>query len=58
MKELSAIGIGCVVVGSVRMMYEEFARNALEQAVKYFEYKSCWDVQNDPSAYDFFESIL
>ncbi len=58
MRELSAIGIGCVVVGSVRMMYEEFTKTTLEQAVDYFEYKSCWDVENDPSAYTFFESIL
>jgi Cdc6-like AAA superfamily ATPase len=58
MKEISAIGIGCVVVGSVRIMYEEFIKSTLEQAVDYFEYKSCWDVENDPSAYAFFESIL
>jgi intracellular sulfur oxidation DsrE/DsrF family protein len=58
MQELSAIGIGSVVVGSVRIMYEEFTRSTLEQSVDYFEYKSCWDVENDPSAYAFFESIL
>jgi Cdc6-like AAA superfamily ATPase len=58
MRELSAIGIGSVVVGSVRIMYEEFTRSTLEQSVDYFEYKSCWDVENDPSAYAFFESIL
>jgi hypothetical protein len=58
MKEVSAIGIGCIVVGSVRIMYEEFIKSTLEQAVDYFEYKSCWDVENDPSAYAFFESIL
>jgi hypothetical protein len=58
MEELSAIGIGSVVVGSVRIMYEEFTRSTLEQSVDYFEYKSCWDVENDPSAYAFFESIL
>jgi hypothetical protein len=58
MREISEIGIGCVVVGSVRIMYEEFTKNTLEQAVDYFEYKSCWDVENDPSAYAFFESIL
>ncbi len=58
MREISSIGIGCIVVGSVRIMYEEFTKIALEQAVDYFEYKSCWDVENDPSAYTFFESIL
>jgi hypothetical protein len=58
MKELSAIGIASVVVGSVRIMYEEFTRSTLEQSVDYFEYKSCWDVENDSSAYAFFESIL
>ncbi len=58
MRELSAIGIGSIAVGSVRIMYEEFTRNTLEQSVDYFEYKSCWDVGNDPSAYAFFESIL
>jgi hypothetical protein len=58
MKELSEIGIGSVVVGSVRIMYEEFVKSTLEQSVDYFEYKSCWDVENDPSAYAFFESIL
>ncbi len=58
MNELSAIGIGSIAVGSVRIMYEEFIRDNLEQSVDYFEYKSCWDVENDPSAYAFFESIL
>jgi hypothetical protein len=58
MNELSTIGIASVVVGSVRIMYEEFTKSTLEQSVDYFEYKSCWDVENDPSAYAFFESIL
>jgi hypothetical protein len=58
MRELSAIGIGSVVVGSVRIMYEEFIRSTLEQSIDYFEYKSCWDVENDPNARAFFESIL
>jgi Cdc6-like AAA superfamily ATPase len=58
MRKISAIGIGCVVVGSVRIMHEEFTRSTLEQSIDYFEYKSCWDVENDSSAYDFFESIL
>jgi hypothetical protein len=58
MQELSGIGISSVVVGSVRIMYEEFIRSTLEQSVDYFEYKSCWDVENDLSAYPFFESII
>jgi Cdc6-like AAA superfamily ATPase len=57
MRDLSAMGIGCVVVGSARALYEEY-KNTLEQAVDYLGYQSCLDVENDQAAYDFFVSIL
>ncbi len=57
MRDISAMGIGCVVVGSTRALYEEY-KNTFEQAVDYLGYQSCLDVENDRDARDFFTSIL
>jgi hypothetical protein len=56
-QEISAIGIGCVMVGSARALYEKY-QEILEQAIDYVGYQSCFDVENDEAAYDFFRSIL
>jgi hypothetical protein len=56
-QEISAIGIGCVMVGSARDLYGEY-QEVLEQAIDYVGYQSCFDVENDEPAYDFFRSIL
>jgi hypothetical protein len=56
-QEISAIGIGCVMVGSARALYEKY-QEILEQAIDYVGYQSCFDVENDKAAYDFFRSIL
>jgi hypothetical protein len=57
MREISAIGISCVVVGSIKILHEEY-RDILEQAVDYLDYQSCWDVANDNNARTFFELVL
>jgi hypothetical protein len=57
MREISAIGISCVVVGSVKILHEEY-RDILEQAVDYLDYQSCWDVANDKDARNFFGLVL
>jgi Cdc6-like AAA superfamily ATPase len=57
MRDISAMGIGCVVVGSARALYEEY-KNTFEQAVDYLGYQSCLDIENDRAARDFFVSIL
>jgi hypothetical protein len=56
-QEISSIGIGCVMVGSARALYEKY-QEILEQAIDYVGYQSCFDVENDEAAYDFFRSIL
>jgi hypothetical protein len=56
-QEMSMIGIGCVMVGSARALYEKY-QEILEQAIDYVGYQSCFDVENDEAAYDFFRSIL
>ncbi len=57
MREISDIGISCVVVGSVKILHEEY-RDVLARAVGYLEYQSCWDVVNDKDAHTFFELVL
>lgn len=57
MRELSNIGIGCVLIGSAFTLYEEY-KNMVLQSVDYVGYQSCFDVEQDDSAYEFFESII
>jgi hypothetical protein len=57
MRELAKIGIGCVLVGSVLTLYEEY-KSMVEQSLDYIGYQSCFDVEKDHSAYAFFESII
>lgn len=56
-QELSSIGIGVVLVGPLRALYDQ-SSDGLEQAVNYFDYRSCYDVDNDSEAYQFFENII
>ncbi len=57
LRDLSSIGIGIVLVGPLRALYSE-CRDTLEQAVNYFDYQSCFDVENDIDSQKFFESII
>ncbi len=57
LQDLSSAGVGVVLVGSLRALYDE-PRDVLEQAVNYFDYQSCFDIENDADAYTFFEQIL
>jgi len=57
LQDLSSVGVGLVIVGPLRALYDEY-RDALEQEVSYFDYQSCFDVQDDADAYTFFEKII
>jgi hypothetical protein len=57
LREMSSMGIGSVIVGSARTLYEEL-RDTLEKSMDYIYLQSCLDVQNDREAHDFFASIL
>lgn len=57
LQELSSVGLGIVLVGPLRILYDEY-RDTLEQAANYFDYQSCFDIKNDPDTYTFFEGIL
>lgn len=57
LQDLSSIGIGIVLVASLRALYDQY-RHTLEQAVNYFDYQSCFDVEDDADAYSFFEKII
>ncbi|NJN92213.1 MAG: hypothetical protein HC878_18845 [Leptolyngbyaceae cyanobacterium SL_5_14] len=52
LQNLSSIGVGIVLVGPLRALYDEY-RDTLEQAVTYFDYQSCFDIENDPDAHVF-----
>jgi hypothetical protein len=54
---ISLAGIGIVLVGPLLASYGSY-RDIIEQAVNSFNYQSCFDVDNDPDACAFFESIL
>lgn len=54
---ISLAGIGIVLVGPLLASYGSY-RDIIEQAVNSFSYQSCFDVDNDPDACAFFESIL
>jgi hypothetical protein len=54
---ISSAGIGIVLVGPLLASYGSY-RDIIEQAVNSFSYQSCFDVDNDPDAGAFFESIL
>jgi hypothetical protein len=54
---ISLAGIGIVLVGPLLAAYGSY-RDIIEQAVNSFSYQSCFDVDNDPDACAFFESIL
>ncbi len=56
-QDLSSIGIGLVLVAPLRALYDD-CRDALEQAVNYFDYQSCFNIEDDPEAHVFFEKIL
>lgn len=56
-KELSNMGIGCVLIGSALTLYEKH-KSMIEQSVDYVGYQSCFDVEQDNNAYAFFESII
>ncbi|MDB9512290.1 hypothetical protein PN499_13945 [Kamptonema animale CS-326] len=56
LQNLSSIGIGLVIVGHLRAFYDN--QELLKQAVNYFDYRSCFDVEDDADAYSFFEKII
>lgn len=56
-QDLSSIGIGLVLVAPLRALYDD-CRDTLEQAVNYFDYQSCFNIEDDPEAHVFFEKIL
>lgn len=57
LRDLSSVGIGIVLVSPLRALYSEY-RDTLEQAVNYFDYQSCFDVENDTDSQKFFESVI
>jgi Cdc6-like AAA superfamily ATPase len=57
LREMSLIGIGSVVIGSARTLYEEL-KDTIEKSVDFIYLQSCLDIQNDREAHDFFTSIL
>lgn len=57
LQDLSSAGLGIVLVGSLHTLYNERG-STIAQAVNYFDYQACFDVENDPDARIFFESIL
>jgi hypothetical protein len=54
---ISASGIGVVVVAPLLTAYSQY-RDIIEPAVNYTSYQPCFDLENDPDAHNFFESIL
>ncbi|MBW4618717.1 MAG: hypothetical protein KME17_04930 [Cyanosarcina radialis HA8281-LM2] len=56
-QDLLSLGVGIVLVGPLRALYGEY-RDTIEQAVNYFDYRSCFDVKNDSDSYTFFEKII
>jgi hypothetical protein len=63
MRELSNMGIGCVLIGSIFTLHEEYKnheeyKSMVLQSVDYIGYQSCFDVEQDEDAYKFFESII
>ncbi len=57
LQNLSSVGVGLILVGPLRALYDEY-RDTLERAVNYFDYQSCFDVQDDADAYSFFKKII
>ncbi|MGJ5675804.1 MAG: hypothetical protein ACR9NN_19665 [Nostochopsis sp.] len=56
-KAISIANIGLVLIGSLTSLYSNYS-DTLENYLDYFYYQPCFDVENDPEAYMFFEKIL
>ncbi len=56
-QHISAAGIGVVLVGPLLAAYSQY-RDIIEPAVNYTTYQSCFDLENDPEAYTFFNKVL
>jgi hypothetical protein len=54
---ISATEIGVVLVGPLVAAYSQY-RDIIEPVVNYTSYQSCFDLENDPEAYSFFENII
>jgi hypothetical protein len=54
---ISASGIGIVLVGPLLAAYSQY-RDIIEPAVNYTSYQSCFDLEKDPEAREFFEEII
>lgn len=56
-KAISENNVGVVIVGSLSSIYR-YNNNPIENSLDYFYRQPCFDIENDPEAYEFFVQIL
>ena len=56
-KAISENNVGVVIVGPLSSIYR-YNNNPIENSLDYFYRQPCFDIENDPEAYEFFVQIL
>ncbi|MDJ0733046.1 MAG: hypothetical protein QNJ47_03005 [Nostocaceae cyanobacterium] len=56
-KAITNAKVGLVIVGPLTSLYGDY-RVSIENSLDYFYHQPCFDVENDPEAYNFFVQIL
>ncbi|MEA5514095.1 hypothetical protein [Nodularia sp. UHCC 0506] len=56
-KAISSAGIGLVIVGPIIALYSEY-RDTVDNRLDYFYHQPFFDINNDQTAYNFFEKII